>query len=363
MNPRGVWAPYYDQLLERCGDRIKATVQEARLKGNIVVRQYGGFGSWFDFYRYQNEISPEKRNYFESVLGELPQKPHFDIDLDRKKHRFTFRPEELIDALVYSIVQTMGLLGVALRLDQDILLFSSHGPDKFSFHLIIDNWYHRNNLEAKEFHRRVLTSVPAQFLQESYIDPAVYSSFQQFRIIGNRKAGTTRTKQFLKEWSYNKNLIVNSLDDHKQIFLHSLIGYTPYCSPLPLLESNAPIDNYQELPDDYAKFIDQIPNEQYSYKKVKGNMVILERIRSGYCQICEREHEHENAYIVANKGEVLFYCRRNKKAHRLGYLQPKASENVRSKMALLAEIDLPPLISKKEIKESCLDRIYHGRVH
>jgi hypothetical protein len=45
----------------------------------------------------------------------------------------------------------------------------------------------------------------------------------------------------------------------------------------------------------------------------KGNVIVLDRIKPSYCNICKRIHEHENGYVIVIDDEQIWYsCRRGK---------------------------------------------------
>src|SRR5438445_4316354 len=62
-------------------DRGNDTSEEAK-KRKPTTRLYSAFRSYLEFYDYQQHFSPLKRSFFEIILGEFAQKPHFDIDVD-----------------------------------------------------------------------------------------------------------------------------------------------------------------------------------------------------------------------------------------------------------------------------------------
>lgn len=363
----------YKELLTKLGDsahRYPVLVQEARKKpytDKQMIHKFYAFPSWSSYRRYEQSLPASERNYFETIRGEQPQKPKFDLDLDKNKHKFiTFQPEQLLDALVYAIIHVLAQLGVQLRLDRDLLLFESHCPEKgkWSYHLIIDNWLHRNHYEAQAFYERVIAEVPAEYRVEPYIDPKVYSAFQQFRLLGNCKHGTGRYKKFAKNWRYNGNGIVNLLDDSDQIFMHSLVTNTDHCHHLPPMEKQNRTTHevpMGELPAELGPIIDLVPPTYQYQKTVKCFLIFVRKElgREAYCDICERSHTNDNAFVLITNGEILFFCRRNEynRPKVLGYVEKKKKPSLRCHLIELDQERRTKVLSRKQRLHDSVDRL------
>lgn len=179
------------------------------------------------------DTKPSGRNYFESVPGQWIQKPHFDVDVKVTNSTsvdqlpepeparegtdgipqprvltkgngsdtslaISHRASHLIlDDLIGAIIgYVTGVLGGsdAFDVQRDIRVYTSHGTGKASYHVILPNHYHCNHHEARRFHALVVSRMDPRYAK--YVDPKVYSSFQQFRALGSTKHGLVapRTK-------------------------------------------------------------------------------------------------------------------------------------------------------------------------
>jgi len=336
------WAHHYDELLKKLGNECHlypVIVQEARPDRHTptkLIRKFYAFRTWSEYWLHQQSLPPEKRNYFESIKGAAPQKPHFDLDLDRKKHKyFLFNPEQLFDALVYAIMHVLAQHSITLRLDRDLLVFTSHDQTigKWSYHLIVDNWIHRNHEEAKQFYELVMAELPAEYKVEPYVDHMVYSSFQQFRLVGNCKPGSKRVKRFERTWHYHGNEITNPLQDDYQIFNHSLVGSTSYCRYLPEMKRAVERrEGGEQLPDDLSSIIALVPEQHFTFMKQVNNMLLFKRNQPGVelmCEICGYSHGGDNPFVMINEGQILFFCRRNRnnRPKLLGGIKKKEEES------------------------------------
>jgi P4 family phage/plasmid primase-like protien len=54
-------------------------------------------------------------------------------------------------------------------------------------------------------------------------------------------------------------------------------------------------------------------SDVYQLESVTGTLLILKRVKKALCPVCQREHDHENAYLAVQtkKFKVKFYCRRD----------------------------------------------------
>ncbi len=314
---------------------------------NKTYRLYGKFKSYLEFGIYQIKLPQRERCFYEIILGESSQKPHFDLDIDN-----TYIDGEAVkDNLIDNIIKVLNTIN--LKLKTDILVYTSHGVKKQSYHIIINNYCHANNIEARAFYDKVVNNINPNYIQ--WIDRAVYSPTQQFRIVGSQKIGTYRVKIFQNKWSYHSDTIIHKYPEdpdspeHEMIMQleSSIIGYTGNCRFLPVFEPKPEtIKNYSDTEDitidDAVEGIKLIANAgkisvndvrfPYKFMGIDGPIVMLKRIKSSRCKLCNRIHEHENPYllIIGEEKNVYFFCRRapqNKKLY-LGKLIMNINNNI-----------------------------------
>ncbi len=300
------------------------------LKKKLVVcyqlkyRLYSMFDSASEFLFYAKKIPIEKRHFFEVVVTRK-QKPHFDVDIPITgaiKDNPNIHKEVLND-LIKSIIYCLKEENINVDPIEEILVFESHGPNKKSYHVIIDGYYHETNIEAGCFYHNVIDMMlPYHSL---YIDSSVYKTVQQFRMLGSRKNGTNRIKRFLRRKDYIP----------KDLFLRSLISYTGRCKVLPSFDTseedmnfstNQPsinIDDQSDLVQKSLNILASYCDAPYNSSKfpfslisTKKNLMILKRLFPSFCQRCDRVHEKENPYLyVSNIGNLYFDCRRDSKVN------------------------------------------------
>ena len=313
-----------------------------KAQGDDTIRMFSVFEDYVDFMVYQKGIPHKERCFHEMILGHVTQKPRFDIDMEvGNKGKFPHDIDLVIESLVNSISITMGNLSLLFDPSRHVVLCTSHGKDKKSAHLVIDGYYHNNNNEAREFYKMVISKVNRKY--HKYIDPAVYSSRQQFRMLGNRKPGSTRVKTLRSIWKYKDTMVRYTLGDTSdyrrtdmEYFRRSLVTETDGCLVIPIssrvkpkiFEEGEEINNTEFL--SAKKLIETVItgfSDKFEYRGVKGRLLLLKTLESYYCKSCDREHEKENPYIVVgHKGRVIFRCRRSDNGLVLGRIKVDSEE-------------------------------------
>lgn len=321
-------------------DRIPGQSTLFRTKEGNPGRIYAYFDSYLEFYNYMIKFEPNERAFYEVAFGELPQKPHFDIDIDIDDfneyfpgENIDFAANELRDAVITASIDVLMEKSVHMDLSRDLLIYSSHGPNKRSFHIIINNKCHDGNKEAKAFYDVVIYKIHiltgSKYIKTNFIDKGVYSPRQQFRLVGCQKHGTNRPKIFYEQFSYKgitythvypedvSDLIIKKLT----IIYESMLGFISGCTYLPSFIPPKPsyynnLDNLLDLSQDtinqclilLKEKMDYCP---FSYKEVTGHYILLKRNAPSYCPICEKIHDAEHPYIFVLNGKVYWDCRRS----------------------------------------------------
>lgn len=311
------------------------------------TRLFSVFNSYIDFGRYQLKFKPENRCFYETVLGDFLQKPHFDIDINLSENP-NINSDDVINNLIDSIIKVLLNVKIEINLSQDILIFTSHNDVKKSFHVIVDHYNHMNNLEARAFYDDVIANINP--LLTKFIDWAVYSKKQQFRIVGSQKLNSNRPKVFNESWVYHDKQINYQYveepesDGHRMILQleSSLITQISSCRTLPsflkIKEENGIKKQYnngdtEEITKDIAIRALTLLAEKagmtlndrkfpYRFLSIEGGIVSLKRVLPSKCRICNRIHENENPYllIVGIELGIYFNCRRSDKNWFVGKL-------------------------------------------
>lgn len=321
------WVYGFYELYETCPDHFFV------YKDTNNKRQFRAFKSHIEYYEYLKTIKLEERNHFETIKGDKIQKPHFDIDINKENIGVIITELDIINDLIFAILNYSKLLGYDIK-TEDILMYQSHGKDKYSYHIIIDNWYHINNKEAKLFYQGVISNM--QHTKSIFVDSSVYKSLQQFRIIGNCKYGTGRYKaRVYSHQFYNTLLKWNQVDPIKE-FEQSLITIcsgTPkhLLIPEPLGNDNKLNIKFEQISSDILPEI-SIPN-CYELSKETSYGIRLQRKKDIYgknisakCMVCKDYngnyiiHDNDNAFVTKVNNEIYFHCFRKPALKKLLYV-------------------------------------------
>ena len=302
-------------------------------------RPYALFNSYIELFQYQSNFPLDGRHFYEIIMGDSSQKPHFDIDIKRsqcpKGKDLDELGRDVKDDLIAGILTVGEENGVAFSLTKDILVYTSHGESKLSYHIIIHHYCHSNHKQAKAFYKAVTSKMNDE--NAIYVDHSVYSSRQNFRILGSQKISSYRPKRFCEVYTFRGKEIIHDYDipfrseKHKELesFKISLISWISECEYLPSFQDDYEREQYvkQHIEKDYGdisqgelKEAIQIIDSRraalgskfpFVVREVKGNIISLRRLRPSWCSICARKHEHENPYAMVVDNNLYFYCRRS----------------------------------------------------
>jgi hypothetical protein len=317
------------------------------------LKLYSCFNNFIEYALFYFKIPKLARSFYEIILGEYLQKPHFDIDVECSSEDRTH--EKILNDLINVLLEMIP----TLKIEKDICIYTSHSnvnysnpnnlgdiPErerkiKRSYHVIVNGYCHANNREAKGFYYKVMEKLPKEY--EKWIDRAVYSKTQQFRLLGCSKNGEERFKTLSEEFYFNGILVKHQIDsddidlksedeiEQKRKFLiyleESLIGArTGNCKILPSYEIPEK-QNFKRQDGDMdpeiamealnllAKSVGMSCSDKsfpYKFDNIAGPFVILKRLKPSKCRICMRTHQHQNPYllVVPDNLNVFFHCRR-----------------------------------------------------
>ena len=315
--------------------------QSYKTNAGKVKPRFALFSNISEFYYYYLDTPLHDHAFFEVVLSHQVQKPRFDIDIPT--------PDPDIGQRVVGWL--ISIVMKELSMDpNDILIFDSSSSHKQSYHVVLNKLAHANSGEAKAFYCNIIQQIPKEAAQ--FIDPSVYSSKQQFRILGSAKLETMRFKRLKESWEYagykgNTEKIPNNvyptlrfpsfwnntwdLSRFGNQLIESMLTLTSDCKMMKVYESPRPVLKMEVNPDmditaDMAEEALNIylmsegirPDLQpFSIDKILGRLILLKRNMATHCPLCLRDHESENPYLIlvtpqggGNDIVVKYHCRR-----------------------------------------------------
>jgi hypothetical protein len=306
------------------------------------------FENYSYYARYIKNLDLMDISFNEVIFGNQRQKPHFVIDIRDEasleldpNHNSIYRNKtinisNIVDIIVQELLDIVinGILKFIPCLDfnKDILIFSSHDEKTRRVHIIIDNYYHNNNKEAKELFNIINQDAPALYRSKRYLDSSVYKSIQQFRI-------SDINLDFLFQGQKHTHIIEEIGNKYINSLASSLITNISYCNLfpgtnevlIPKISSKTEYITHQskgllDLDSNTCKYcIESAINNLESYINHKDETTRLFKYRSHTntfiaidrnktvdfkCLICDRCHKNDNPYILIKyyEQERKVYC-------------------------------------------------------
>ncbi len=295
-------------------------------------RLFSTFSSHVDLFKYVESLTDEEKCLYEVIIGDRPQKMKFDVDIKGQTLEFAHK---ILDNLLESVDAVFSrILSIDLDPEKNILIYQSHGADKFSFHVVIDRYSFMNAKECEYLFKKTVELMSP--LYSEYIDQSVYKSVQQFRLLLSHKLNSSRTKHLMETFEFRGRIVKHIRSNkHKTAILNrlcdmteSLVSWCSSCIPVNVnytKVSSLSTFSYQDTPDiqdetanlAFDAFLTQMKIDKidspFQLRSVRGNFISLKRLRPSYCHMCDRVHEAENPYLtISNNNNLLFYhCRRN----------------------------------------------------
>lgn len=366
----------------------------------VEYRFFTKFNSYLDFAAFcRGKIANTHKCFYECIFTQIPQKPYFDLDIPSEPEKDVMKLEEAkkmpgvpslppssssvhsnekkaeksnvywlskedADRALQHLIQLISQVCPHIQ-PEDIMVFSSHGPHKRSFHIVIDRWCYPDAADNRAFHDKIMGEFPQEW--RGAVDHKMYKSIQQFRILGSHKFGSDRWKVVSPFSTWQPDTKAED-DNHTslQILGASLISNSSYCKllpsylvhvekpvydgigieltsedietvtrlcaeykelPVPSLPSVKPQSSTVPTPQKDAVNIPSLPIQQkdvepepeskrtyfpFKVSGVKDGMVFFKRQMPSHCIQCKRVHEKEHAFAsVSGENRIVsFYCRR-----------------------------------------------------
>jgi len=303
---------------------------------NSPVRKYAVFEHHLEFLKYYHSLNADL-HFYEVIMEGKTQKMKFDIDVALKDPELISFERKIITQYALEIIKM--IMWAMMQIDPSInvyqfRLFSSCDYQKESYHLIVLRTLSCASM-ARNYYNLVCELIKEKFPENAYltkfIDRAVYSSLQNFRLLDSCKIGTKRYKKLILIEYDNHIIPIIEREPERaalEIFEDSLVCFSSGYDPLiPLVDPEViqarlsledVLINGQSVeeiaPDifDAAKqyFVQLHLDFPFEYQDVNNNIIMLKRLHSSFCPLCNRIHELENPFLSLFRNKIYFNCRR-----------------------------------------------------
>lgn len=291
---------------------------------------FTSFRTYTHFFEFFVRLPLEHRTFYE-VIPHDKQKPHFDADIEFKDGDPNIGKYSLVElgslmklSLQSAIDDVMRQYNVDYDRDRHMIWTDSSTNVKQSFHVIINGYYHNDNIEAKAFYE--LVKVRLHPTIRDYLDKAVYGSNQQFRLINNHKIAKNNTKVLdttITKWRPTDCSITDKVYNLR-IFEASMVSFTGDSVVLPsfLPATSITAATIKKRPDDqtvdYSIYENQIRSLYESssvsasgkIRDFNGKYININSSHRFRCPICDKVHHNENPRLTFSKGSLYWDCRR-----------------------------------------------------
>jgi len=310
----------------------------SKIKNGIIIqleldkyRLFTLFKDYIELFHFIENLDKETCCLHEVIHSNKHQKPYFDID-----DLFDVDIDDIKENFITSIISICDEVNVKINIKKDILIFNSNGliendKMKYSYHIIVDNYYCINSVQNKIFCMKVIDKFNklTNYQYDKFIDKGIYSSTHNLRIFGFPKFKTYRYKKFelcntyknknyihyFPENCYDKN---NNLDGNIQymnLLQSSLITSTNISHSIPTFHIEEKkveeiINTTDEQINYYISLLRNEINVKLNIYQIRNNKVEL--ISEPYfCTICCKIHENQNPFIKFYHNHVYWNCRRS----------------------------------------------------
>lgn len=298
------------------GSSIEENYTKEQLLDKLVIydsklHKYSVYDSIDDFVKrnksvYCNEVS----------FGWMPQKFKVDIDgidpyiVDKylvDSVEYEVSKNKIINmyiSFIINIIKDIFFSEFVISLtDSEIVICGSQPitaatSPKWSFHVIVDGYCFKGNLECKAIAGKIRTLLIDQL--QRFVDFGVYGKTQNLRVAGNIKPDDDRRKIIMSDHSLQSTLITQ-------------------CQNCKLIDFTMTQEDYSFTCDEYVEQAIHIlaphsAQHKCKFLTTKGNILVYKRTEPAHCEFCDRTHTTDNTFIgfitIGDKIIVGYNCRR-----------------------------------------------------
>lgn len=241
---------------------------------NFETKTYFHFTDAVSMLRYYIAL-PEAMRIFNEVIRNGPQKMRLDIDSSDTIEDNEWK--DLIERCYKALKQYTN--------NGKVAIFDMSDDNKRSCHMVCIDRAYDSSQTCKAIYKMIAKDIG------QYVDPAVYSTVQHFRLEGSYKPGLKRCKN------------LTASDVSKWTMTHGLISYT---DGLEIVKYK--VQDHQPIQTTDMNI--SIISDWCKVRRVVGNRIELDRILPSYCEACHRVHESENPFIIVGYKYGFLHCRR-----------------------------------------------------
>lgn len=248
-----------------------------------------------------------------------------DVDLKRST-RDDLSEEIILEEIIACIIEAASKYQVSLNVS-DLYITNACNDKKYSFHIVSKHHLFPTASHQKDFWDTVAEiskKYPHIYYQgETPFDLAVYHNHRAMRTIYSKKPkqGTplepvNAKNEYLHDDINIEDYLICALpSEQKDKIKYSGLSKQPPQAKIKRYNGNRIIKNKGSLSETVIELLntykDKLEGFDLRNGEDNGSLVRLDRISSGKCVACDRDHDKENGYVYYNTKKPYFVCFRN----------------------------------------------------
>lgn len=311
------------------------------------------------FFEQLSEFSPSVSNcmfFDEIIVNSRPFRMFMDIEREYNGVP-AFSPSIINDihnCIIRSVSSVLNeLYGFSLSTG-DVMITDASNQSKFSRHYVFRSVYYTDVYKLADDIETIISKIPSGF--SGLIDTGVYKPNHAVRCVYSDKISgkipvgrpfiPVTTVSDIRDYyiTYPYDQYIRGLSVIQQLDGLLLVEET---SDRTLTNSPGVLDE-SEITGDVLEEIEKYIPADFSVRDISRNLVILDRKKPGYCEICNRVHEHDGGMMILVRkilngvqeptAKLYFKCRQS----------PKGSKKLMAKL----EISSATTTTKKKKEKS-----------
>jgi hypothetical protein len=294
--------------------------EKKRTREYYVFEDVHQFVRMMDDFPHSHEIVIDKCDY--NKMTTMKGRLIFDFDLKERLYKGNYVSPTFEHDMEKCIMRTFDEY---YRIDISILEFiwlDCENPKKFSKHLVVKNAFFSHNwvTQMKQFYKLLIKIISnSEYFNycdiRDIIDEQVAKTNTTLRMPLCKKIGGNILTFRDNKYSFFDGLIdlhlENDMDNEQHISTSNVkIEKIEEEDKVKKKVKHTTEDFDDEMVSNIMKLFKPFNNDTFDYYSIAGNIVNLIRLKAAPCLLSGINHDNENAFILADKEGVKFFCRR-----------------------------------------------------
>jgi len=192
---------------------------------------------------------------------------------------------------------------------EDIIVCSSCGANKISFHILVNSHVVRDRREAEAFAKYVVKlgeNIECSALEAvlPLIDLGIYTDKKGLRLVNCSKVDDPDRVKTIVTGHAPRDTLITATHGCRVLPTECCPGYK---APVPSTQAEV-----VHLAGDGLGSVQEwiAAHTEFTARGQVGNIIGLRRLSRGMCPVHKREHDHDNGFIMLRKNSAKFYCYR-----------------------------------------------------